>query len=77
MQEMPVSLTHLKNRPHEYLMINAGQVLTIDMIIDFVWGPSAAVKDMLRQLVHRLRLKIEPDSANPIFVRTVPGLGME
>jgi DNA-binding response OmpR family regulator len=74
-QPEPISLTHLENLLLEYLMINAGQVLTIDMIIDHVWGPSAADRDMLRQLVHRLRVKIEPDLAFPIYIQTVPGLG--
>ena len=74
-REQPVSLTHLESRLLEYLMINAGQVLTIDMIIDYVWGPSAADRDMLRQLVHRLRSKIEPNPADPIHIKTVPGLG--
>ncbi|MCD6425836.1 MAG: response regulator transcription factor [Anaerolineales bacterium] len=74
-QQDPVSLTHLENLLLEYLMINAGQVLTIDMIIDHVWGPSAADRNMLRQLVHRLRVKIEPDPANPVYIQTVPGLG--
>jgi DNA-binding response OmpR family regulator len=71
----PVSLTHLENRLLEYLMINAGRVLTIDMIIDRVWGPGGADRDMLRQLVHRLRLKIEEDPAKPVYLKTVPGLG--
>lgn len=71
----PVSLTHLENRLLEYLMINAGRVLTIDMIIDHVWGPGGADRDMLRQLVHRLRIKIEEDPAEPVYIKTVPGLG--
>lgn len=70
-----ILLTHLENQLLEYLMINAGQVLTIDMIIDHVWGPSAADRDMLRQLVHRLRVKIEMDPAAPIYIQTFPGLG--
>ena len=70
-----ISLTHLENRLLEYLMINAGRVLTIEMIIDHVWGPGGADRDMLRQLVHRLRLKIEEDPADPAYIKTVPGLG--
>ena len=70
-----ISLTHLENRLLEYLMINSGLVLTTDMIIDNVWGPSAADRDMLRQIIHRLRVKIEPDPADPIYIQTVPGLG--
>jgi two-component system response regulator RegX3 len=56
-------------------MVNAGQVLTFDRIIDQVWGPGGADRDMLRQVVRRLRAKIEPDPANPVTIQTVPGLG--
>jgi DNA-binding response OmpR family regulator len=71
----PISLTPLENRLLEYLMLNAGHVLTHGAIIDHVWGPEGADLDMLRQLVHRLRNKIEADSSEPIFIETVPGLG--
>jgi DNA-binding response OmpR family regulator len=74
-QEEALSLTHLENQLLEYLMINAGQVLTVEMIIDQVWGPSGADRDMLRQLVHRLRTKIEPEPSEPVYIQTVPGLG--
>jgi DNA-binding response OmpR family regulator len=70
-----VSLTHLEGRLLDYLMVNAGHVLTIDAIIDHVWGPRGGDRDMLRQLVRRLRNKIEPDPANPSYINTVPGLG--
>jgi DNA-binding response OmpR family regulator len=30
---------------------------------------------MLRQLVRRLRGKIEPDPSQPVYIETVPGLG--
>jgi len=73
--DKPISLTHLENLLLEYLMVNAGQVLTVDMIIDQVWGPAGGDRDMLRQLIHRLRSKIEPDPSEPVFINTVPGLG--
>jgi len=71
----PVSLTHLEYRLLECLVVNAGQVLTFDTIIDHVWGPASADRDMLRQLVRRLRAKIEPNPSEPIYIQTVPGLG--
>jgi len=71
----PLSLTPLENRLLECLMVNAGRVLTFDTIIDHVWGPAGADRDMLRQLVRRLRAKIEPDPSEPIYIQTVPGLG--
>lgn len=70
-----VSLTPLENHLLECLMINAGRVLTFDMIIDHVWGPAGADRDMLRQLVHRLRTKIERNPSEPVYIQTVPGLG--
>jgi DNA-binding response OmpR family regulator len=40
-----------------------------------VWGPGGGDRDMLRQLVRRLRAKIEPDPANPTYIETVAGRG--
>jgi DNA-binding response OmpR family regulator len=71
----PVSLTPLEGRLLEILMVNAGQVLTTDGIIDHVWGPSGGDRDMLRQLVRRLRAKIEPRPSEPIYIKTIAGLG--
>jgi DNA-binding response OmpR family regulator len=71
----PISLTPLEGRLLDYLMINAGQVLTIDSIIDHVWGPQGADRDMLRQLVRRLRGKIEADPARPRWLVTEPSVG--
>lgn len=71
----PISLTPLEGRLLDCLLVNAGQVLTTDVIIDHVWGPSAGDRDMLRQLVRRLRGKIEPDPTYPQYIKTVPGLG--
>ena len=79
-----VSLTPLENRLFDYLMLNAGHVLTTEAIIGHVWGPEGGDRDMLRQLVHRLRSKIakacgtetgEPELPGPVYIETVPGLG--
>ena len=71
----PIQLSALEFRLLECLMMNPGQVLTFEIIIDHVWGPAGADGDMVRQLVHRLRLKIEPDPSEPVYIQTVPGLG--
>jgi len=70
-----VSLTPLENRLLRYLMINAGHVLDSETIIAQVWGTEGGDRDMLRQLVSRLRRKIEPDPAQPTYIENVPGLG--
>ncbi|SNR48567.1 response regulator transcription factor [Blastococcus mobilis] len=60
----------------EYLMRNAGRVLTRGQLIDRVWG-SDYVGDTKTLDVHvkRLRAKLEPDPANPKYLLTVRGLG--
>lgn len=71
----PISLTPLESRLLDYLMVNAGHVLTTDALVDHVWGPDRASRNMLRQLVHRLRNKIEPDPSDPVYIETVSGIG--
>jgi DNA-binding response OmpR family regulator len=70
-----IALTPLENRLLDYLMINAGHILTTEAIIDHVWGPKGGSHDMVRQLVYRLRGKIEPDPTHPKYIETIPGLG--
>ncbi len=72
---IPISLTDLENRLLEYLMLHAGHILTIQDLINYTWGPGGGDRDMLRQLVRRLRVKIEPDPSQPIFIETIPAKG--
>ncbi len=60
----------------EYLLRNAGRVLTRAQLIDRVWGADY-VGDTKTLDVHvkRLRAKVEPDPANPRYLLTVRGLG--
>jgi two-component system response regulator RegX3 len=60
----------------EYLMRNAGRVLTRGQLIDRVWGADY-VGDTKTLDVHvkRLRAKIEPDPGSPKHLVTVRGLG--
>ena len=71
----PVSLTPLEGRLMDYLMVNVGQILTYDMIIDHVWGPRGGDRDMLRQIIRRLRGKIESGPDRSVYIKTIPGLG--
>ena len=84
-QGEPILLTPLENRLLDYLMLNVGHVLTAESIIQHVWGAEGGDRDMLRQLVHRLRSKISQattaedaaatgETALP-RIETIPGLG--
>jgi DNA-binding response OmpR family regulator len=65
----------------EYKLLNeltqkAGQVVDSDYLLDKIWGPGyEAEYRMLRQVVYRLRQKIEQDTKNPQFIQTRSGLG--
>jgi two-component system response regulator RegX3 len=73
---IPVSLPLKEFELLEFLMRNAGRVLTRIQLIDRVWG-SDYVGDTKTLDVHikRLRAKIESDPANPKIIQTVRGLG--
>jgi two-component system response regulator RegX3 len=60
----------------EYLMRNAGRVLTRGQLIDRVWG-SDYFGDTKTLDVHikRIRSRIEEDPKNPVMLLTVRGLG--
>jgi len=71
----PVRLTGLELKLLEALMLHPGQVLSSDNLITTIWGPEGGDRTMLKQLVYRLRLKIEADASSPVYVETVPGIG--
>jgi len=73
--EFAVKLTQLESRLLEALMLNEGQVLTVDDLISDVWGAGGGSSEMLRQLVRRLRAKIETDSTQPLYIHNLPGVG--
>ena len=73
--EHPKTLTQLESRLLESLMINAGQVLTTNDLISDIWGAGGGSSEMLRQLVKRLRSKIEADPTKPHYIKNLPVLG--
>ena len=73
--ELIAKLTPLECRLMEILMLNHGQVMLTDTLIDQVWGPQGGDKDMLKQLVYRLRHKIEVCPSKLMFIETVSGVG--
>lgn len=69
-------LTHLEFRLLYTLMINRGQVLSPDTLVEHVWGYSGeGDRDLVRGLISRLRAKVEPDPQSPRFVINVPAAG--
>jgi DNA-binding response OmpR family regulator len=71
-----VRLTNLELRLLYFLMNRPGQTVTIEDLNRGVWGYNGeADNTMLKNVVYRLRRKIEADPANPLIVQTVSGVG--
>ena len=71
----PVHLTRLETRLLDVLMLNQGQIMPAETLIDHVWGLEWGNLEMLRQLVHRLRQKIERSPDQPELIQNLPGVG--
>jgi DNA-binding response OmpR family regulator len=67
----PIALTKLEFRLMQALLAQAGRAVHSDRLLGLVWGHrGAGDRQLLKQLVHRLRQKIEPDPATPQLLQT-------
>jgi DNA-binding response OmpR family regulator len=74
--EAVIELTRLEHRLLSILMANEGAVVLADRITAHVWGyRDDAERQLLKQLVHRLRQKLEIDPSAPRFLLTEAGQG--
>jgi len=72
----PVRLTNLEVRLLQLLLANGGHTLPLERLTSHVWGyRGLGDRQLLKQLVHRLRRKLEIDPANPRYLVTVSGVG--
>ena len=72
----PVHLTNLELRLLYHLISRSGQTVTTEELNQRVWGYTGEVDNtMLKNVVYRLRKKIESDPANPLIIQTVAGVG--
>ena len=54
---------------------HADNVCTRDDLCSELWGEGAYTYEMLHQLVHRVKRRVEPDPENPCYIVSVPGVG--
>jgi DNA-binding response OmpR family regulator len=72
----PVRLTNLEFRLLHLLVANAGHTLPAERLLSHVWGRRGeGDRQLLKQLVHRLRQKIEVDASAPRYLVTASGIG--
>ena len=71
-----VSLTRLEYSTLVLLASNPGIVLTRTQIFEAVWNmDSDSCQSNISTVICNLRKKIEPDSKNPTYIKTVLGVG--
>jgi len=71
-----LALTPTEYRLLAVLVRNRGRVLSVDELIDQVWGKGIALTDrVVYTHVNKLRAKIEPDASRPVIVVGVRGVG--
>ena len=72
-----VYLSALEYKLFLVFLNNRGQVLTRDKLLEEIWDSAGDYvgDNTLTVYIKRLREKIEPDPQNPVYIRTVRGLG--
>jgi two-component system phosphate regulon response regulator PhoB len=71
-----VATTTREFRLLDYLARHAARVFTRDQLLDAVWSEGSFVTPRSVDVyVRRLREKIEPDPDNPVYLKTVRGIG--
>lgn len=71
-----ISLTRLEYSTLVLLASNPGIVLTQTQIFEAVWNmDSDSCHSSISTVICNLRKKIEPDSKNPTYIKTVLGVG--
>lgn len=71
-----INLTRLEYGTLVFLASNPGIVLTKTQIFEAVWNmDSDSCHSSVSNVIYNLRKKIEPDSKNPTYIKTVLGVG--
>lgn len=69
-------LTPLEARLLQLLLTQHGQAVPADRLVAHIWGQrGGADRQLLKQLVHRLRIKLETAGLGEVQVETVPSVG--
>jgi len=71
-----VSLTHTENLILQHLVLNAGNVVTYNSLVESLWGSCyPGSLQAIRVYINRLRQKIEKDPCSPAIICTKIGIG--
>ena len=71
-----INLTRLEYGALCYLAASPGRVFTKAQIFEAVWSmESESCQSSVSSVICNLRKKIEPDSKNPTYIKTILGIG--
>ncbi len=71
-----VPLTRLEYGTLAYLASSPGRVFTQEQIFEAVWDMNSdSCHSSVVNVIYNLRKKIEPDSKNPAYIKTMLGVG--
>ncbi len=72
----PIRLTTLEFRLLQLMVTTPNRTVGPEKLLRHVWGHRSTIdRQILKQLVHRVRQKIEADPSDPRYLKTVPGVG--
>lgn len=72
----PLRLTPLELKALHLLMTSPGRTVTAERLLVHVWGRSTSrERRTLKQLIYRLRQKLEEDATASQMLQTTPGAG--
>ena len=72
----PVRLTNLEFRLLQLMVATPNRTVPPERLVRHLWGHRATGdRQLLKQLVHRVRQKVEADPADPRYLKTVSGVG--
>jgi two-component system alkaline phosphatase synthesis response regulator PhoP len=73
---VPMELTPIEFKLMALFVRAAGRVMSRERLIEGAWGPDTFTSDrIVDNHIANLRRKIEPDPANPRYLRNVRGMG--
>ncbi len=73
--EKSLTLTPLESKLLDCLSRRENHYVTMDELIAELWGYEKGNREMLRQLIRRLRSKIDLGQADDVSIANLPGLG--
>jgi DNA-binding response OmpR family regulator len=71
----PLKLSNSEFRLLHVLMSHPGQTISTQLILDRIWGYSDSDTTVVKNVIYRLRRKLEEDPTNPRYIHSIMGEG--